>query len=115
VPAARNRIGVAALPLLERMGPLGERAANPFRRWEARNEMMFFLRIMQDDRTESRALPDERGFQEWVRRRMPQETGADPWGGDYWLRRRGSEYTIGSNGPDGVRDTDDDVTHSATM
>ncbi|MBR9989573.1 MAG: hypothetical protein KFH98_07450 [Gemmatimonadetes bacterium] len=115
VPALRNRIGLAAVPVLEKLGPAGEKAANPFRRWEARNELSFYLRMMNDDRTEARALPDERDFSEWVRRRMPEETGIDPWGGSYWLRRRGNEYIVGSNGPDGVRDTPDDVTQSATM
>ncbi|HSJ33274.1 MAG TPA: hypothetical protein VK933_17670 [Longimicrobiales bacterium] len=115
IPEARNRIGVAALPLLERLGPVGERAANPFRRWKARNEAEFFLRIISDDRAEVRPLPEERLFKDWVLRRMPEETGVDPWGSDYWLRRRGSTFTVGSSGPDRQRDTADDVTVTETF
>jgi hypothetical protein len=115
IPGLRNRIGVAALPLLDRLGPVGEKAADPFRGWKARNDAAFYLRIINDDRTEQRPLPDERTFTEWVRRRMPEESGVDPWDGEYWLRRRGTVFTVGSSGPDGERDTDDDVTQTATF
>ena len=115
IPEARNRIGVAALPLLERLGPVGEAMANPFRRWKARNESEFFLRMMNDDHAEARALPEERSFKEWVLRRMPEETGVDPWGGDYWLRRRGTTFTVISSGPDRQPDTADDVTVTETF
>lgn len=115
IPGVRNRIGVAALPLLERLGPVGQKAADPFRRWKARNDQEFYLRMINDDHAEGRALPEERTFMDWVDRRMPQETGLDPWDREYWLRRRGMTFTVGSNGPDGERDTADDVTHSATF
>ena len=115
IPEARNRIGVAALPLLERLGPVGERVANPFRKWKARSESEFYLRMINDDHAEARPLPEERQFKEWVLRRMPEETGVDPWGSDYWLRRRGTMFTVGSSGPDGQRDTADDVAVTETF
>lgn len=115
IPGVRQRIGVAMLPVLERLGPVGEWAANPVRSFQARTDLSFFLRIMQDDDTEGRALPDDRSFQQWIDRRMPQETGLDPWGNEYWLRRNGSVYTTGSNGVDGVRDTDDDIVQRETI
>lgn len=115
IPGMRQRIGIAALPLLERLGPVGERAANPVRGVKARNDARFFLRMLKDDRTEGRALPDGRNFEEWMRRRTPQESGIDPWGKPYWLRREGSTYIVGSDGADGVRDTEDDVTQAATI
>ena len=115
IPGARHRIGVALLPLFDRLGPVGERAADPVRAFKARNDLSFFLRIMLDDRTEGRALPDERTFPQWIPQRMPQESGIDPWGNPYWLRRRDNTYITGSNGADGVRDTDDDVMREATI
>lgn len=114
IPDVRNRIGAASVPLLSRLGPVGERIADPFREVRARNEMKFFLRILGDDRSEGRQLPDERAFSQWVRRRMPEETGIDPWGNPYWLRRGPRTFIIGSNGADGQRDTNDDVTQSLT-
>ena len=115
IPTVRQRIGVALLPAFERLGPIGEKAADPMRGVKARNQLSFFLRIITDDHAESRQLPDERTFREWMDRRMPQESGIDPWGNEYWLRRRGNVFTAGSNGPDGVRDTDDDVIQEATV
>jgi hypothetical protein len=115
IPGVRNRIGVAVLPVLERLGPIGERLGNPARAFKARNQLAFFLRIINDDRTEARPVPEERTFTQWIRGRMPEEDGIDPWGNPYWLRRRGNTFTVGTNGPDGVRDTADDETQVATF
>ncbi|MGH7448293.1 MAG: hypothetical protein ACRELT_12070, partial [Longimicrobiales bacterium] len=93
IPGLRQRVGVATLPLLERLGPVGEWAVNPVRGIKARNQESFFLRILNDDRAEGRTLPDAGTFQDWIRRRTPEETGMDPWGKPYWLRRNGSVYT----------------------
>ncbi|HEX6308226.1 MAG TPA: hypothetical protein VFZ69_08570 [Longimicrobiales bacterium] len=109
IPGVRNRIGAAAVPLLDRLGPAGEAVANPFREVRARNEIKFFLRILGDDRAEGRPIPDEGTFVQWIDRRMPQETGIDPWGTEYWMKRSGNAFTVGSSGVDRKRDTDDDV------
>lgn len=115
VPALRNRVVVAILPVLERLGPVGDRIADPARAFKARHQQGFYLRMLKSDETEGRALPDERTFDQWVDRRMPQETGIDPWGGRYWLRRRARTFTVGSDGPDKKRDTDDDVIQTVTL
>ena len=115
VPGLRHRIGVAALPLLERLGPVGERLATPVHNFKVRNQASFYLRIMRDDMTEGRQLPDARTFAQWAARRFPAESATDPGGNAYWLKRDGRTYTVGSNGADGQRDTDDDVTDSATF
>lgn len=115
IPDARNRIGVALLPLLERLGPVGERAANPVRAFKARTHLSFILRIIRDDETENRQLPDARSFKQWMSQRMPQESPLDPWGNEYWLTRQGAAFTVGSNGPDAVRGTDDDVIQEASI
>lgn len=116
IPVARQNIGAAALPLLNKLGPVGESIANPVRNFQAKNQAAFFLRILNDDVTEGRQLPDPRRFGEWMLQRTPREEHLDPWGNPYWMRRSGrSTVTIGSNGADGVRDTDDDVTDTATF
>lgn len=109
IPDLRNRVGTAALPLLERLGPVGQRMADPFREVSARNEIKFFIRILTDDYADSRPIPDDQTFLQWIDRRMPQETGIDPWDNPYWMRRRDRSIIIGSSGADGVRGTDDDV------
>lgn len=115
IPAVRNRVTVAVLPLLEKLGPVGDRIADPARAYKARSQQAFYIRMLEDDDTEGRALPTERNFSEWVDRKMPQETGIDPWGRPYWLKRQGTRFTVGSDGPDGQRDTDDDVTQEVTL
>jgi hypothetical protein len=115
VPGLRHRIGFAALPLLERLGPVGERMATPMHNMKARNQVSFYLRIMRDEQTEGRQLPDARSFTQWTARRFPSEPATDPWGNAFWLSRDGRRYTIGSNGADGQRGTADDVTESATF
>jgi hypothetical protein len=115
VPGVRQRIGVALLPVFERLGPVGERVANPVRAFQARNDLSFFLRMMEEDATEGRPRPDPRRFSEWVDQRMPEESGVDPWGQPYWMRQRDRTVTVGSNGVDMVRDTDDDILQEATL
>lgn len=115
IPGVRQRIGVAMLPLFERLGPVGEKAANPVRAFQARTDLSFFLRMIQDDETEGRTLPDPRSFKQWIDRRLPEETGIDPWGNEYWLRLTGTTFTTGSNGADGVRDTEDDIMQHETI
>jgi hypothetical protein len=116
VPGLRNRVGVLALPLLERLGPVGERVAEPVENWKAKNQVKFYLRMIRDDATEGRPLPDARGFTQWTRRRFAEETGLDPWGNAYWLTRSGARtVTVGSNGADGELGTPDDVSESATF
>jgi hypothetical protein len=115
VPALRQNIGMAALPLLERLGPVGERLATPARNFKAKGQATFYLRIMRDDATEGRELPNPRTFSQWAQRRLPRESEPDPWGNPYWLSQQGRTFTVGSNGADGQRGTDDDVTDSATF
>src|SRR5690606_1857919 len=115
VPGVRERIGVALLPVFERLGPVGEKVANPVRAFQARNDLTFFIRMMQEDETEGRQVPDARRFGEWIERRLPQESGVDPWGSAYWMRRRGNHVTVGSNGVDMESGTDDDIVQEATI
>lgn len=115
IPGVRNRIGVALLPLLERLGPVGERVADPVRAFQVRTHLSFILRIISDDETENRQLPDASSFKQWMSQRMPQESPLDPWGSEYWLERQGRAFRVGSDGPDAVRGTDDDVIQEATI
>jgi hypothetical protein len=115
VPGARERIGGAALPVLDRLGPAGEWLATPVRNLKARGQTKFFLRQLRDDATEGRELPDAARFADWLQRRVPREEHDDPWGRPYWLNREGRAFSVGSDGADGVRGTDDDVVESATL
>lgn len=60
---------------------------------------------------------DERDFDEYARRTLVapdgRDTSLDPWGESYGMERRDGYMLLRSNGPDGVRGTDDDVVHIA--
>jgi hypothetical protein len=111
VTPLRERLCALTLPVLTRLGPVGDRLATPARRYSARNDLAFYKRLIESSQTEGRELPGDRTFAQWLRQRAPQDDGLDPWGNAYWLRRvRTGGWELGSNGPDGERDTPDDIT-----
>lgn len=114
IPAARERMAGAALPLLERMGPTGERLMAPAHRWAARHDLDEVLTGMKQDALEGRRPPDPQAFAAYARRQL-EKPAVDPWGQAYWLERAGRTVTVGSNGPDGERGSADDITKSAAF
>lgn len=113
VPSLRGRVSAAALPVIEKLGPVGEFMINPLRRHAAKSGATHLHRVLSNDRDLGRQLPDERDFHEWVRRRIPGDDGLDPWGNPYWVSRSVGSMSVGSSGADGRRGTDDDVVHTA--
>ncbi|HSJ24642.1 MAG TPA: type II secretion system protein GspG [Longimicrobiales bacterium] len=111
LPGARARISAAALPALDRLGPAGEVIGEPMRRAVARSRAARILRVMASDYANGQALPQEQAFRQWLETRLPDVDPADPWGNAYWYQRTRDMLTVGSNGPDGRRGTDDDITH----
>ena len=112
IPAVRGRIGVALLPVAEKLGPVGDFIATPARRFSAKNDQTNIARIISTDFNEGRPVPTAQTFQVWLKRRAPQVDPKDPWGNLYWMARGRGELTVGSNGADGRKDTSDDVKHS---
>jgi hypothetical protein len=115
VPPLRERIAAASVPVLERLGPVGSVVLQPVRRLAARNKARLITRTIIIDNNEGRELPTPDTFHRWLTRRLPDETGLDPWGERYWMVRRGTSLIVGSNGPDGVRNTADDVSHTVAF
>lgn len=112
IPAARERMASAAVPLLERLGPSGQRLLAPAHRWAARHDVGELLKGMKQDALEGRRPPDANAFSAYARSRL-EDDGLDPWGRGYWLERQRRSVTVGSNGPDGRKGTADDITKSA--
>jgi hypothetical protein len=115
VPALRERLAAASVPVLERLGPVGAVVSNPARNYAARNRVEHYTRLLAADRNLGRPLPEPTEFTAWVKRRMPDASGLDPWGNPYWLRRSVTTVTVGSDGADGTRDSDDDITSTVTL
>jgi hypothetical protein len=114
IEPARQRVTAAATPVLEALGPVGEFALRPARRMGAKNQARQITRTLIIERNERREVPDARTFDRWLARRMPEDR-LDPWGNVYWLDRRTNSLTVGSSGPDGVRGTDDDISHTVAF
>ena len=112
----RMRMIVAARPVLERMGPLGDKAITPIQRYNTQTEISFIMDQISLAKTEGHEVPDARSFQRWVQKRIvTKNQGKDPWNHPYYLIRVGSMLTVGSVGEDGKRGTDDDIKKSIPL
>ena len=107
----RSRIGAAAAPVLEKLGPAGEFALRPVHRWTAKSETEFILDQIELAKAMGRETPTESRLQEWLklRRIRTRYNGKDPWGSEYYLIRARTSFTVGSPGPDAERNTPDDI------
>ena len=109
IPPARTKVGTAAIPLLEKLGPAGAGLLNPARNMGAKSGLAAIARLLSDERQEGKPLPTPRNFQEWLARRSrSSEMGVDPWGQLYWLEVDRDRYRVGSSGADRQRGTADD-------
>lgn len=107
----RSRIGAAAAPALEKLGPAGDFLLRPVRRWTAKSETDFIIDQIGLAKTMGRDTPTEAKLQEWLKQRRVRTryNGKDPWGSEYYLMRDKTSFTIGSFGPDRERNTPDDI------
>jgi hypothetical protein len=64
---------------------------------------------LDQERGTGQALPDNDGLETWILRNTTL-SARDPWGNRYYIERRGDGFVIGSNGPDGTRGNEDDIT-----
>lgn len=112
-PPTRARMVVAAKPVLEHMGPVGDALRTPIQRYTTRNEIKFILDQISLARTEGREIPDAQTFQRWIAKRiLTKNAGKDSWDHPYFLMRVGGVLTVGSVGEDGKRGTADDIKES---
>lgn len=114
IPAARARFVLALQPVFERLGPVGDRMMAPARKYGAKTEAQQFLHLLTQDRNAGKRLPDARTFSGWVESNT-RESNLDPWGQPYWLKVQKRNFSVGSNGPDGERNTPDDIVKSAVL
>jgi hypothetical protein len=106
----RARMLLAAQPVLERMGPVGEKIVTPIHRYNTHTEVSFIADQIVLARTEGRDIPDERTFHRWMMKQiLTKNQGKDAWGFPYFLVKVGSSITVGSIGADGQRGTADDI------
>lgn len=117
VPQVRHRIIVTLEPATAFLGPIGDWMQEPMRKYKAETDIKFLIDQLRMDRNEGRQLPtNTKAFNDWMlKRRGAGDKGRDPWGGYYWMVRQTGVVEIGSNGPDGERDTADDLSRRAEL
>lgn len=113
LPPVRERLAVAVQPVLERLGPVGQAILRPAQREAAKKQITSITRVIAS-RLEEGERPPVGSLESWIRRHIPELSGRDPWNRPYWSDEpRGRRvYIIGSNGPDGVQGTEDDITQT---
>jgi hypothetical protein len=110
VPSFRQRIASGVEPALARLGPVGEQIMRPAQRWRASSDVAFLVKQMEALKLEGRPIPTtQQAFEQFAAHRTGESNGLDPWGRPYWMRRTTGFLTVGSDGPDGERNTADDI------
>lgn len=108
IPPIRSRLTIVAGPLLEKLGPAGQKLLKPARNYAAKTQETAMLRMLAEEHNEGRDIPEPRTFVRWMKKKTGKEP-VDPWGNRYWLERQKGSLAIGSNGADGFRESGDDV------
>jgi hypothetical protein len=107
VPALRK---VLQPPAQKALGPAIEVVVTPVKKWQAKSGCTNLLRELSIAYNQGRSMPDPYNFTAWAKRVTNSETGGqDPWGRRYYFKPGRGLMTVGSPGPDGFRDTPDDI------
>ena len=89
-----------------RLGPITESAL----RWSAANELRAALHSVREASLKGQPLPDPAHFHTYVMQlHRSGRGGRDPWGSPYYLIVTRDSLIGGSAGPDGERNTADDI------
>ena len=116
IPPVRAALMEKLHPVFAKLGPVGEKAATPMRRYTARTQINAVLTNLKQRSEEGRQVPTVQEFPRFLRDHPPSDKrDLDPWGTAYFMSKTGRTITIGSAGPDGVRGNADDITKSATL
>jgi hypothetical protein len=112
----RARLMPYFAPVIEKLGPVGRKITAPAKRWSTKNEERVLLQKLAEQHADHRELPSPLEFQTWMRiYTHGGNHGLDPWGHPYYLVHENHQITVGSQGPDRLRNTADDVRTSATI
>lgn len=83
---------------------------NPYLQMATEGEMQDIADELKEYQRENfEELPSERDFDEWLEPRFTGNGGVDGWGNPYEYRLERTRLVLVSWGPDGQRDTDDDI------
>jgi hypothetical protein len=109
----RQRIEPPTARAWAHLTPYFNLVINPVKKDLTRREEIAIVGRLKEVRNEGRPLPDPGSFQDWLSQNI--SVGRDAWDNQYWMRvKEDSTIWIGSNGADGLRDTDDDLVVQVT-
>ncbi len=108
VPALRKRAEGPASALWARLDPVVKSFTDPIRASVTRKEEAALADQLRQVHNAGQKLPDPDDFQRWIN--LTTTVSRDGWNNQYYLvsESNGSLW-VGSNGPDGLRSTDDDI------
>jgi hypothetical protein len=116
MPSGRSKIMQWTAPVLNHLGPFGQKISLPMKKYTAKTNVASILRAIDNAREEGKETPDGRTWTRWLRSHPPSDKGElDPWGNPYYLHLENRVYTIGSAGPDGKRYNADDIANTVTF
>ncbi len=113
VPALRKRAEPPAAALWAHLDPVVKSFTDPIRASVTRKEEAALVDQLRSIHNAGQKLPDPDDFQKWIN--LTSTVSRDGWNNQYYLRMESdSSCWVGSNGPDGLRSTDDDILTKCT-
>ncbi len=108
VPALRQRAEPHAAALWAHIAPTVRAFTDPIRASVTRREENALVDQLRSVHNAGQKLPDPDDFQKWIN--LTTTVSRDGWDNQYYLLvEENGEVWVGSNGPDGIRSTDDDI------
>jgi len=108
VPALRRRAEPPAAALWSHIAPTVKAFTDPIRASVTRREEGALAEQLRQVHNAGQKLPDPDGFQHWIS--LTSTVSRDGWDNQYFMQaREDGTVWVGSNGPDGLRSTDDDI------
>ena len=100
-----------APPLRQRAAPHVEPALTPIRRLTVKDKVNRVSAFVEVESRITGMAPQDRDLARVLRKLLPgrEDVLVDPWGTQFYLRRRGDGFHVVSAGPDRRRGTADDI------
>lgn len=97
-PDSRQRMIDEAMPVIQ-----------PVLIWSAEREIEVLSRSVRRQARETYRLPATRAWGSWLTANFTGDATTDPWGKTYSYQAWADSFAIRSDGPDGVRRSEDDI------
>lgn len=106
IPALHSRAGIMLGPVEDKLAPHMTFATDPMKKVRTSDKESNILGMLKQDHIQGRKSPEPEDFPQWLKDRQVEPDG---WGNRYYLFQKNDSIFIGSNGPDGKKNTPDDL------